>query len=129
MNQHEMAAFAILALVAIGVLYFAVNSTPNQDSVPQFQTEAQMMGLNVNAGIRLGAGTPLDLRPSTHFWAPNTNPRDANPPSGVVTTRHRYPAVPGGNISTIIHKGWSAMSDDVPAGNQWFFNPPEAAVL
>lgn len=129
MNQHELAGIVILGLAAMGVLYFAVNSTPNEDSVPQFQTEAQMMGLNVNAGIRLGAGTALDLRPECHFWSPDTNPRDANPPCGVVMTPHRYPSVPGGNISTIIHKGWSAMSQDAPSGNSWFQDPPSVAVL
>lgn len=129
MNEHQIAILVLIGLAASGALYFAVNSTPNQDTIPQFQTEAQMMGLNVNAGIRLGAGTPLDLRPECHGWAPGTNPRDSNPPCGVTTTPHRYPAVPGGNISTIIHKGWSAMSDDAPADNDWFTNPPSVAVL
>lgn len=129
MNQHELACITILGLAALGVLYFAVNSTPNEDSVPQYQTEAQMMGLNVNAGIRLGQGTPLDLRPECHFWSPETNPRDKNPPCGVTTTPHRYPAVPGGNISTIIHKGWSAMSQDAPSDNAWFNDPPSVAQL
>lgn len=129
MNGHELAIVVLLGLAATGALYFAVNSTPNQDSIPQFQTEAQMMGLNVNAGIRLGTGTPLDLNTSCHFWDPQTNPRDKNPPCGVVTTPHRYPSVPGGNISTIIHKGWSAMSEDAPSDNTWFDTPPSVAVL
>lgn len=129
MNQHEIALLAILGLAAAGVLYFAVSLSPGDVGVPQYQSEAQMMGLNVNAGIRLGKGTPLDLRPVVHFWDPDNNPRDANPPCGVVTTRHRYPSVPGGNISTIIHKGWSAMSDSAPAGNDWYQNPPSTAVL
>jgi len=128
-NQHEIAVVTILGLAAMGALYFAVNLTPNEDAVPQFQTEAQVMGMGVDAGIKLGAGTPLDLRPECHFWDPQTNPRDANPPCGVVTTPHRYPAIPGGNISTIIHKGWSAMSEDAPSGNTWFNDPPSVAVL
>lgn len=127
MNQHELACAVLIGLAAAGTLYFAVNSTANQDSIPQYQTEDQMMGLNVNAGIRLGAGTPLDLRPECHFWSPGL---DGHAPHyGVVTTRHRYPSVPGGNISTIIHKGWSAMSQDAPSDNTWFDTPPTTAVL
>jgi hypothetical protein len=123
-NEQRIAVIALLGLAAVGALYFAVNATPNTQSVPQFQTEAQFAGMNVKAGINLGP-----LMDTSHLWDPAGNPRDANPPCGVVATRHRYPCVPGGNISTVMHKGWSAMSDWAPAGNDWYFNPPEAAVL
>lgn len=124
MNHNELAVLVFIGLAAAGALYFAVNATPNTQSVPQFETEAQLAGLSIDTGITLGP-----LMDTSHLWDPTGNPRDKNPPCGVVATPHRYPSVPGGNISTVMHKGWSAMTDWAPAGNDWFMNPPSVAVL
>lgn len=124
MNHNQLAVMVLIGLAAAGALYFAVSNTPNTDSIPQFQTELQFGSMNVKSGIQLGP-----LMDTSHLWDPCGNPRDANSPQGFVTTPHRYPCVPGGNISTVMHKGWSAMTDWAPAGNDWFMNPPSVAVL
>lgn len=123
MNEHRLAVVVLLGIAALGAVYFAVNSTPAV-VVPQYDGEAQFAGMDIRSGIDLGP-----LVDTACLWQPHFNPRDANPPCGVITTRHRYPTVPGGNISTVMHKGWSAMSELAPAGNDWFADPPSVAVL
>jgi hypothetical protein len=128
MTKNHAACLAILAvLVAIATYYAMAND--GQDVVPRVQTEDQVMGLGVKASMSLGDGTPLDLRPEVHFWSPGTNPRDADSSIRPVTTPHRYPAIPGGNVSTVMHHGWSQFCGQSPSDNDWRLNPPEAAVL
>jgi hypothetical protein len=128
MNANQTACLSFLGIGAIVLLYVA--STRTEDvAVPKVQVAADVMGFGAQGGLNLAAGTPLDGRPCVHFWDPGWNPRDANPPHGVVTTKHRYPAIPGGNVSTVMHHGWSRMAESAPADDDWRLNPPEAAVL
>jgi hypothetical protein len=85
------------------------------------------MGLGVQAGMRVNAGTPLDTSHTNHGWHPGYDPDPSAQP--VTQSRVRYPAVPGGNISTVMHKGWSSVANSQPPGRDWWLNPPEAAVL
>jgi hypothetical protein len=131
MNEKQTALCAI-GIVAIGIaIYYANSQTSGNDTtgVPAVQGEGELMGMGVAAGLRLNAGTPLDMTPSVHFWAPGQNQRDANSPQPVVQSRHRYPLVPGGNVSTVMHRGWSAFTEGAPADNDWRINPPEVAVI
>jgi hypothetical protein len=109
------------------VLLYCANQQTGDQVIPEVQTEAQVMGLGVQAGMRVNAGTPLDTQHHLHGWHPGYDPDPSAQP--VVEPRHRYPAVPGGNISTVMHNGWSRMSKAAPAGNDWRINPPEAAVI
>lgn len=124
MNENRLAVLAIIGLGAVCFAYHAMNMSGNQDAVPEIQGEGQVMGMGVQAGMRFGEGTPLDCRPEVHFWTPSTNDS-----TGVVATAHRYPAIPGGNVSTVMHKGWSQFCKNSPANNDWRLNPPEVAVL
>jgi hypothetical protein len=132
MNDKLLFGLIVLFLLAGGSLYFAVNASDNP-SVPSVQTESQLMGMGVKAGLNFNthnAGTMLDMSPALHFWAPGFEENLVGlPPSqgGTVKLPHRYPVVPGGNISTVMHKGWSGLVE--PTCNMWFRNPPEAAVL
>lgn len=130
MNNNQTALCAILGAGVIVALYFAVSNDPNTAVVPQKEGEYQFMGLGGSAGasLKLGDETPLDLRTHVHFWDPGMNPRDANPPCGVITTPHRYPTMSGGNISNVMHNGWASVINNSP-DNDWFTTPPEAAVL
>jgi hypothetical protein len=130
MDRERLAVCVIFGLGAVVLVYAAVNAVGSQNPiVPGIQGEAQVMGLGVNAGIDLSSGTPLDMNPGIHFWAPGSNPRDMDSPQPVVQCRHRYPAIPGGNVTTVMHKGWSSLVKDAPSGNDWRLNPPEVAVL
>lgn len=122
-NETTICVLGAIGVVALAYLgYCQTGSKP----VPQVQGEGQAMGLGVQATNRICAGTPLDMRPEIHFWSPGF---DVNPAEPVVQPRHRYPAIPGGNMSTVMHKGWGAFNTDAPAGNDWMITPPEVAVL
>lgn len=130
MDTNHAAVCAVIAVGAGIFLYAAYSMTDTDDvAVPNVQGEAQVMGLGVGAGMRVNAGTPLDLSFATHFWAPGINPRDNDAPQPTVQSRHRYPAIPGGNVSTVMHKGWSGFCQSAPANDDWRLNPPEVAVL
>lgn len=122
MNQKEALVLGALGLGIVALLYVAVQQT--DIPVPQTQDEYQTMGIAVPAGLKLGAGTPLDMRHEVHFW----NPGDYGEDIGVITTPHRYPSVPGGNVTAIMHQGWACITRNSPV-NEWFYNPPEVAVL
>lgn len=127
MDEHRIALLAILGVAAVILVYQAQSMTEDQP-IPIAQGELQMMGVALGAGIRYNSGTCLDMNPCAHFWSPETNPRDFAP-NGFINTPHRYPVVPGGNMSTVMHKGWGSFTKDSPMGNDWRIAPPEAAVL
>lgn len=120
---------AILAGIGVAALFYAINQqTQDAAPIPEIQGEAQVMGHGVQAGMKVEAGSPLHNNFClNHGYHPGYDPVPTAQP--VTQSRHRYPALPGGNISTVIHKGWSAATQDAPAGNDWRINPPEAAVL
>lgn len=121
--------YTIFALAGLGLVFllYLISQQTEDTYVPETQKESQMMGLGVQSGQELRAGTPLDMSHSYHGWHPGYDPDPSCQP--VTQSKVRYPAVPGGNISTVLHQGWSAMSRKAPAGNSWRLNPPEAAVL
>jgi hypothetical protein len=41
-----------------------------------------------------------------------------------IWTAHRYPAVSGGNVSTLIHRGMDALSQPAPQDDDWRVRPP-----
>jgi hypothetical protein len=127
LSNKEMGLCAVFGFgIAVAVYIAACSTTDNSRPIPRTQGEGQVMGIGSQAGMSVNAGTPLDCRPETHFWSPGLDPGAT---CQTVVTPHRYPAIPGGNISTIMHKGWSAMNDSAPADGDWFRNPPEVAVL
>jgi hypothetical protein len=122
------ATLTILAAIGVGVIiYEAQKRTGDTALVPDVQGEAQVMGMGVHAGMKVEAGSPLDTNIRYHGWHPGFDPAPSDQP--VTYSKHRYPAIPGGNISTIMHKGWGSMNTNSPAGGDWFTTPPEAAVI
>jgi hypothetical protein len=126
-SANERAVWCLAGLGLIAILYLISQQTQDSRPVPNVQGELQVMGLGVQAGMRVNAGTPLDTQHHIHGWHPGYDPDPSAQP--VVESKVRYPAIPGGNISTIIHQGWAACINKAPAGNDWFNTPPEAAVL
>lgn len=126
--EANKAGLCTIGLIGIAVLiYYAQKGTGDTAIVPDVQGEAQVMGMGVQAGMRVNAGTPLDIKSTDHGWHPGYDPDPTAQP--VMQSRHRYPALPGGNISTVMHQGWAGVMKNAPAGNDWFTTPPEAAVL
>jgi hypothetical protein len=131
MTHERLGVVAILGAALAILLYYCSQEAPGGpvSTVPQFDSEAQFFGLNIKGDLSYNPGTVLDMRPSTHFFAPGVNPRDTvQVGQEPVRLRVAYPSVPGGNGSSVIHKGWGGFLESAP-DNDWFFNPPEAAVL
>lgn len=125
--EANKAGLCVIGLIGIAVLLYYAQKQSDDTVVPDVQGEAQVMGLGVQAGMRVEAGSPLDMSSPEHGWHPGFDPDPTAQP--VMQSRHRYPAIPGGNISTVMHKGWSQAMKGSPAGNDWFNTPPEAAVI
>ncbi len=49
--------------------------------------------------------------------------------AGYTYTPHRYPRMTGGEITTLIHRGYSSMRIPNIADVQWMIAPPSEAVL
>jgi hypothetical protein len=127
LSSNEMGMCAVFGFgIAIAVYIAVSNTDDSKRPIPSTQGESQVMGMGTQAGMRVNAGTPLDCRPEVHFWSPGLDPDGGK--TTTIVTPHRYPAIPGGNISTVMHKGWSALGDSAP-DDTWFRNPPEVAVL
>lgn len=126
-NDSKFALCLLAGAGVIALLYYANQQTDNVLPDPEIQTEAQVMGLGVQGTFKVAAGSPLDTEHIHHGWFPGYDPDPSAQP--VVEPRVRYPALPGGNISSVLHNGWSQVSNKPPAGGGWFNNPPEAAVI
>lgn len=127
MKPNEMVVWTLAGIGVVTLLYMASQQTQSK-IVPGTQSDESMVGLGLQASTAvMSNGTNLDMDWEIHGWHPGLDP---NPHAVPVTlSKHRYPAVPGGNISTVMHKGWSSLINDAPAGNDWRIAPPEAAVL
>lgn len=127
MDKEVRYLFAAMGVIGIVVFISYATSQTQAIRIPEIQSEADLMGLGIQAGMRVNAGTPLDTSHHIHGWHPGYDPDPQAQP--VTKGKIGYPAVPGGNISTVMHKGWSQVAKETPAGYQWFLSPPEAAVL
>lgn len=128
MAQSDLKLAGCVA-VGAGVLFLIWKAmSQNEDSyVPPKQTEGQLAGFGIGLDQQVGAGTYLDTNHPDHGWYPGYDPDPSAQP--VTYSKHRYPAVPGGNISTVMHQGWGSMVNKAPADWEWMLNPPEASVL
>ena len=126
MTPQETACLGVGAVVLAYLVWYANQST-DQKIVPLVQGEGQVLGLGFQAGMRANPGTNLEISQEFHGWHPGMDPDSSAQP--VIQCRHRYPVVPGGNITYVLHNGWSSMSKDAPADNDWRIAPPEAAIL
>lgn len=120
LSTHDWGMIAAGGAFVI-VLGMIAHQQSGEVIVPEVQTEAQFSGLGLDLGGQLNLGTNLSLDRLLHFYHPGYDPW----PGGqkLVTLPHRYPHVSGGNISTVIHRGMSAMCKGSP-DNAWRIFPP-----
>lgn len=126
MNPTEMAILGVGGVV-VGFLAWNANRATGSQPVPAEQKETDVMGLGFQAGMRYNSGSNLDVSQEIHGWHPGYDPDESATPC--FQNKHRYPVVPGGNVSYVMHHGWSRMSKDSPADNEWRIAPPEAAII
>lgn len=107
-SKDECGVIAIGALVVGLCLYYAYL----QQEQPIEPPDKQIAGATFNETI--------DSMTASEFFTPE------NVISGqvVVYTKHRYPTVTGGNISTLIHRGFSAVRRKPQMDAGWFMQPP-----
>ena len=127
MNPNEVALWTLAGIGVLALLAVAQSKTGDQ-IVPLIQTDEAINGLNFSQSVNLNTNSmALDMSHHIHGYHPGYDPDPTAQP--VMNTPHRYPAVPGGNLSNVLHHGWDGMRQRTPAGNDWFNTPPEAAVL
>lgn len=126
MTPNETTIYIIAGIGVAALVWYASQQTDSV-AVPEVQGEGQVMGLGVSADLAFGEGTPLDMTQHFHGYHPGYDPAPSAQP--VTQSRHRYPVLPGGNISNVMHHGWSQVAKNSPAGNDWRLNPPEVAVI
>lgn len=126
-NDGKVLLCVVAGISVVALLYYAQQQTGEGRPVPLIQGEGQMMGLGVQGKVLSQPGSALDTSYHHHGWFPGLDPSPIDQP--VVESSHRYPAVPGGNISTVMHNGWSQAMKAAPAGDDWRIAPPEAAVI
>lgn len=125
MDEKHLALAGIGAGIVVIVLYLASQSTGDSlVGVPSVQTEAQFNAYGVDLNAGMGVGTPLDMSPSIHFYDEGWNCPDQQS----VQSRHRYPVVSGGNITTVIHRGMASLINGSP-DNAWRTTPPSEESL
>jgi hypothetical protein len=101
-----------LVLVVAYLLYTQVEGGPDGFGRPQKQASGDA---DVDPWVNTPDGRHHLCRPHEHH-------------SGYVYTPHRYPRVTGGEISAVIHRGFSPMR--VPAATpdaDWIVSPPSEA--
>ncbi len=124
MDNKQVLAVIGGSIVLI-MVYVAMQSTGDSlASVPKVQTEAQFNAWGVNLDAGINEGTPLDMTPELHFYDEGWN----CPGQSLRPPRHRYPVVSGGNVSTIIHRGFDSMVFGSP-DNAWRTTPPSEETL
>lgn len=87
------------------------------------------------AGLRQSGGLPAQVRATTEgaFDIPEpVQPVLCMPDEHlgqVVYTKHRYPDRVGGELTTVMHYGHSALSVPSVTDGQWIINPPSEVTL
>jgi hypothetical protein len=125
MDKNRLSLLILGSGVILIVLWLAQQSSGDSlTGVPCVESEEQFGGLSADIGSRDNTGTMLDMSPDIHFFVPGYN----CPGQSQVLTRHRYPVVAGGNISTLIHRGFDAFKLGSP-DNDWRTQPPSEYTL
>lgn len=120
LSTHDWGLIALGGVLVAIIGTLAYRSTPDQ-LVGEIQTEAQFSGLSLDTGLRTNIDTNVSLDPLAHFYHPGLDPEPGA--QKLRTLPIRYPLVSGGNASTVIHRGFSAMSEGSP-DNCWRTFPP-----
>jgi len=107
MATHNQVGFAVVGLGAVAVIcYFAFMQAGSPLPMPEVEIAS-------NGGF----DPPMSIY--EHFDAKLTIDGQ-----NLVKSRHRYPTVTGGNISTLIHRGFSQLRLPAPQDRKWMECPP-----
>jgi hypothetical protein len=137
MTDERKGIICVLGVVAILMLVYTMNQGESPIDPPE-----EELAFGANASVGFNEGTVLDMSPHIHFYAPGINPRDqvaactsvgscsgnGGCSSCPVKLPHKYPRTMGANVASLIHGNWQGYAANSP-DKEWFYMPPEAAVL
>jgi hypothetical protein len=117
---HIRGALFIVAVIALMVAVWAYINGGGQKTQNRFEVLDPLFesyqGLNALVNI---PGDLVGDQSTGHEWRQPDWDCKKN-----VLTPHRYPSVSGGNISTVIHEGWSSLMRPAPQDADWQDMPP-----
>jgi hypothetical protein len=111
-----------LGLIAVGAFFVLVIAYIGYDQSektgqPRFSSS---LNQSVTTGFNVIDKAFDHLDTGDHYF----HPVFCVPGQTQIFTQHKYPEVTGGNISTLIHQGMSALSKPAPQDNDWITRPP-----
>jgi hypothetical protein len=110
--------FLAIGVIAAGTLVY-VAYDKDETAQPRYDSEAVMTGFDA-------VMTVFDhLNTGDHYFHPGYVTEGQQQ----IFTPHRYPAVSGGNITALIHQGFSGMSQPAPQDADWFEEPPGREIM
>ena len=107
-SKNALGLLALAIVVTGGVCWFAYQNT-DRTTMPE-----------VEIAPGPGFSAALDACTSEEFFRPHNTVVG----QGMTWTPHRYPTVTGGNISTLIHRGFSQLRQKAPQDDKWITRPP-----
>jgi hypothetical protein len=117
MNTQEKVAVGVGLAVVAGLGYAAFRTAPNADMNAPAKQAAPADPLAGFGGHNLDGRPGNVCEPEAHL-------------NGYIYTPHRYPRQVGGEITAIIHRGFSAagVPSDTPDA-QWIVAPPSEVIV
>lgn len=105
--------FIGIGVITAGTLVYCAYSR-DESTQPRYDSESTMTGFDAIM-------TVFDhLNTGDHYFHPGYVVSDQQQ----IFTPHRYPTVSGGNITALIHKGFSSMGQPAPQDDDWLIEPP-----
>jgi hypothetical protein len=114
LDNKEYAIILVGVAFIVLACYVARDRTDNTGQ-PRYQTESPVMASMSVAMLGIDG-----LDTGDHYF----HPAHCVPGQTQIYTAHKYPAVTGGNISTLIHHGMDRLSKPAPQDDDWLKRPP-----
>jgi hypothetical protein len=113
LNEKDLGLIAV-GVAIVGVLVYIAYDQTDRTGQPRYQNTPVTASLSV-------MDTAIDaLDTGDHYF----HPAFCAPGQTQIFIPHKYPAVSGGNISTLIHQGMDALRRDAPQDDDWLKRPP-----
>jgi hypothetical protein len=130
LSNRDVGLMCVGGALTFALAYYARSNTGDVLK-PQEQGENQFTGIahGPNKPNLLGeraSNNAIDCDPKHHFYHPGYDPEPTA--QKLITLPIRYPFVSGGNISTVMHHGWSVFQKGSP-DNPWRTNPPSEVTI
>jgi hypothetical protein len=110
--DHKDIALIAVGLGALVVIGYAARIKTDTGQ-PRYES-------SLGADLTTGFNVVDRLDTGDHYFHPSY----CVPGQTQIWTQHKYPTVSGGNVSTLIHQGMSALRRSAPQDDDWRTGPP-----